>query len=393
MSKFVCPYCFEKVDTRDILFRCINPSASDCPMEEDPAYSRYWRFTTNQMMQRTIKPDIPIHKKITTHAICPHCGTKSTKIICPRCHNELPYTVGRAEEYMIALIGAKQAGKSHYVAVLINALAQHIGQKLNASLIALNEETIQRYREEFYKPIYDEKIVIEATRSAGVELKHPLMYRFSIEKRNIFGKTKNTTINLVFFDTAGEDLTRMDVMRREIKYIANSSGIIFILDPLQIPAVRDRVPKDTPLPDEHTQPEEIVTRVINLIREEYEMSESKIEIPVALTFSKIDALKPILPPDISLNYASPHEDKFDIDDFEVVSGEMQAHLQQWVGPGLNNIVDHNFNNYAYFGLSALGAAPTEEGSLTENVSSLRIEDPFLWLLWKNGLVKGERNKK
>lgn len=388
MPNFICPYCFEMINTRDICFRCINQNPSDCPLEEDKAYSNY-RKESARPMHRVIKHDLPFYKKMPTHALCPKCNTKTTKIICPNCHNDLPHTTGRAKEYMVALIGAKEAGKSIYIAVLINALSQYIGQKLDASLTALNDETIKRYRDEFYKPLYEDKEIIKGTISATADVKAPLMYRFSIAKKNIIEKQKQAVISLVFFDTAGEDLDSSEIMRGEIKYIANASGIILLLDPLQIPAVRNRLPEDANLPNLYTEPEVLVTRVINLIREDHKIpATEKIKIPIALAFSKIDALRPILPPDSALNRASPHDDKFDIDDCELVSSEMQAYLQEWVGPGLNTIMEHNFQDFAYFGLSALGAAPDSIGKLTEVVSSFRIGDPFLWLLWKTKFIKG-----
>ena len=392
MATFICPYCFEKSDTRDICFRCINPNHTDCPLEEDVALAKYWHFSTKQE-PHIIKPNTAFYKSMPSHAICPVCNTKTTKMICSHCHNPLPHTTGSVKEYMIALVGAKAAGKSHYVAVLINALSQYIGQKLNASLVALNEETIKRYRDEFYKPLYEKKEVITATVSAAAQLKHPLMYRFSIGRESKFGKQKHTVVTLVFFDTAGEDFDSLDVMRREIKYLSNSLGIIFILDPLQISAVRDRLPEDTILPHEHTQPGDIVTRVINLVREDRQIPEAElIDIPVALAFSKIDAVRPLFPPDSMLNRASPHGAQFDINDSELLNSEMQAYLQEWTGPGLNNIMEHNFQHFAYFGLSALGASPDSGGLLTEAVSSFRIGDPFLWLLWKNKLIKGRKDK-
>ena len=395
MSKFLCPYHFEEVDTRDICFRCINPDPSKCEREVDKELSEYWRMHVERKMPRVIKPEVPFYKSRVSRAKCPECGMVSPKMICPVCHNELPHTVGEVKDYMFALIGAKQAGKSVYIATLINALAQQIGQRLNASLMALNEETIARYRDEFYRPIFQNKEVVKATLSAATSdgLKHPLLYRFGIEEKGIFGNRNNKVATFAFFDTAGEDLNSIEIMRREIKYTSNAQGIIFLLDPLQISAVRDQLPHDTVLPHVHTEPAEIVTRVINLIREDRQMPEKDlIDIPVALAFSKIDAILPIIRPDSRLNSASVHSDSFDIKDFELIHSEMRSHLESWIGPEFDTIVRHNFQTYGYFGLSALGAAPTGDGRLTEVVSPRRIEDPFLWLLWKKKLIKGRREK-
>lgn len=393
MSKAICPYCSEKFNSKDILFRCINPNSGECPFEEDKEYSKYWRFTRNKPMNKIIEPELSWHERVPESAICTHCHTKSTKKVCPFCHNELPHTAGHVKEYTISIIGAKEAGKSHYVAVLINALKQYIGQKLDAALVALNDETINRYQEEFYNPLYIKKEKIRGTISAAADLKAPLIYRFSIKKKNIFKVNDHNVITLVFFDTAGEDLEKTEIMRREVKYISNSSGIIFLLDPLQIPAVREKLPVDTILPNVQTSPDDIITRVINLIKEDHKNKKEPIKIPVALTFSKIDALHSILQSGSSLRQVSPHDSLFDIDDCEIVSSEIQAYLQEWVGPNISNTMEHNFKNFSYFALSALGGTPNLEGKLTDGVSPFRIEDPFLWLLWKNKLIEGRRAKK
>jgi hypothetical protein len=387
MSQIICPYCFEKYNSSEFQLRCIG---SGCPKEEDRELSRYWRGT--KIDKPVIKPDIPFYKKIQNklfseplNAICPKCNEKTSKRICPFCHNELPYSIGQSKEYIISLIGAKQAGKSNYIAVLIHQLRGIVGHKIEASLHSLEDRTTRRYNEEFYNPLFNKKEVIQATTSAIAERKHPLLFNINIKKRSFSGL-------MVFFDTAGEDLDNTDIMRSEINYITNSTGIILLLDPLQIPAVRDRLPKNTILPMEHTHPEEILSRVINIIREKHELPEKQlIKIPLALSFSKIDALHSILPPDSALNRASTHDDKFDIDDCELVSSEIQAYLHEWIGPELNNLVENNFEHFAYFGISALGGSPDENGKLTEEVSPFRTEDPIFWLLWKNKIIKGRTN--
>jgi hypothetical protein len=393
MSKFICPYCFNENETNNILFRCINPNNAECPGEEDKLYSSYWGFHPPKIMNHVINPNTSMFNQKSKNALCPICRTKTTKMICPSCHNSLPFTTGELKDYNISLIGAKDAGKSVYIAVLLNALAQRIGMNLNASLVALNDETIRRYRQEFYQPLFQKKELLMGTASQGAAQKTPLLYRFGFEKKNFFGKRSNEVVTLVFFDTAGERLDNEDVMARETKYISNSSGIIFLLDPLQIPAVRDRLPPDIQLPPIHTQPEEIVTRVINLIREDKQIPEKeRIKTPIALVFSKIDALRSLFPPDSMLQQSSPHTSSLDISDCEMVSSEMLAYLYDWIGPNLNNIMQHHFEHFCYFGVSALGEPPLGE-KLSAAVSSNRIEDPFLWLLWKNGFIQGTKKKR
>ena len=49
----------------------------------------------------------------------------------------------------------------------------------------------------------------------------------------------------MFFDTAGEDLNDEDTMSTVNKYICKSAGIVFLLDPMQIPAVVSQLDEST----------------------------------------------------------------------------------------------------------------------------------------------------
>jgi hypothetical protein len=180
-------------------------------------------------------------------------------------------------------------------------------------------------------------------------------------------------------------------MSTETKYLANSDGIIFLLDPLQIPAVRNLVGDSTQLPSENTDPQEIIGRAASLIRQMRQMSPTeKITAPVALAFSKLDVIRPLFEPSSPVHQASRHEGFFDATDAQRVNDNMRAYLAQWVGAGLDLFLQHNFENYSYFGLSALGSAPDAHGRLPFGVTPFRVEDPLLWILYRLGVIPGRR---
>jgi len=318
---------------------------------------------------------------------------RTTKLVCPHCHNELPSQFGTTDSYTIALIGAKEAGKSHFVAVLIHELTNRVGQSFNASLNALDEQTIQRYRQDFRRYVYEKREVIPATLSARalINVRYPLVYRFSLEKRKtLFNGLSVST--LVFFDTAGEDLTHLDLMSTETKYLANSDGIIFLLDPLQIPAVRDQINRSVALPSENTEPQEIIGRVAQLIRKSHKSGQnSKIKTPIALAFSKVDAMRDLFDPASPVRHAANHDGYFNTTEAEQVNDSMRAHVAEWVGPGLDLFLQHNFETFSYFGVSALGSPPDSQGRLPMGVAPFRVEDPLLWILYKLKIVPGRRN--
>jgi GTPase SAR1 family protein len=392
MRRLVCPYCFEKFTGSQTQFRCLNPNPAQCSLEPDTMLANYQRLNTPPKLGRVFSADGSRWRRRRL-GVC-SCGVKTSKLICPHCHNDLPSQFGSTDVHTIALIGAKESGKSHYIAVLVNELTNRVGMAFNASLNALDEQTIRRYREDFRRWIYVDKVTIPTTASArqlGSSVRYPLTYRFSIKRRRLFSFDGLRVSSLVFFDTAGEDLKDIDLMSTETKYIANADAIIFLLDPLQIPAVRHQLAQTTALPQEHTDPQDIVGRAAILIRQMRQMNATqKIKTPVALAFSKIDVVRRLFEPGSPVHQASLHNGHFDVVDGEQMSDNMRAYLSQWIGAGFDLFMQHNFENYSYFGVSSLGSQPDTEGHLASGVAPFRVEDPLLWILFKLGIVRGRR---
>lgn len=394
MRRLTCPYCFEKFNRSQMLFRCLNPNPALCSLEPDTQLANYQRLNAPVKLGRVFVAD-GLRWRRRTVAVCT-CGVKTSKLICPYCHNNLPSQFGSTEVHTIALIGAKEAGKSHYIAVLVNELTNRIGMAFNASLNALDEQTIRRYREDFRRYVYVDRVTIPTTpsgRQQGSSVRYPLTYRFSIKRPSWFPFNGLRVSSLVFFDTAGEDLKDIDLMSTETKYLANSDGIIFLLDPLQIPAVRHQLSQTTNLPQENTDPHDIVGRAAILIRQMRQLNPTqKITTPVALAFSKIDVVRSLFEPNSPVNQASLHNGHYDVVDGEQMNDNMRSYLSQWIGGGFDLFLQHNFENYSYFGVSSLGSQPDSNGHLGSGVAPFRVEDPLLWILHKLGIVRGRRRR-
>lgn len=397
MSRVLCPYCFERYSAARLHFRCVNPDPTRCPPEEDKLLASYERLQSGRRLPRVFSSANDVFGSVfgpDTVATCT-CGAKTTKRVCPHCHNELPHELGRSQSCSIALVGAKEVGKSHYIAVLIHQLRHRIGDRFRASFAALDEQTRKRYSQDFESYVFGRRIVIPGTVSARAQIgvKRPLIYRLSMEHRGLLLYGQRAT-NLVFFDTAGEDLGHIDTMATETRYVAQSEGLVFLLDPLQIPAVRDRLAAKVALPSGCADPLEIVERVVELIRGFRGLRPSqKIDTPVALAFSKIDAVAALIDPSSPIHRAANHDGYFDLTDAEELNESMRAHVASWVGPGLDAAIRHNFKHAAYFGLSALGAGPDGEGRLPAGATPFRVEDPLLWILHQRGIVSGRRSRR
>jgi len=385
---YICPFCFTKHNLNEIGFVCKN----DKPNNDG-------NICLSAKTQRFI-PYVSEVNKMPQSMNCDICGEKVTTKVCPTCRGELPYTIGEYEDLIFAVIGAKEAGKSHYIAVLIDKIMNEIGSAFDCSLQAIDDATIKRYRNDFYYPVFRNNEVIKVTRSAKADasVSKPLIYTLSFKedgKLSKLFKSKNIkkVVTIAFFDTAGEDLNSEDTMKTVNKYIYNSSGIIFLLDPLQLPVVRESLSKDIVLPQQNAEIEDIFSRTANLIRKANGISMNKeIKIPVAVAFSKIDAVEELLGKSCCINYPSKHVETgmFDIADFEDVNSTMESLVKQWGGANFSNQLSANFKDYAYFGLTALGCNP--ESNKIDKLRPHRVEDPFLWLLWKHKLIKAKKRK-
>lgn len=388
--EYICPFCFNKNSLYKVKFRCTN-DPKKCKPQQDPVLSK--------IMSRVIDAPPPgvLSKlglyKTTRETVCPSCNETTAKRICPDCHWELPYTIGDYRDMIFAVIGGKDSGKSHYISVLLDKLMNDVGRRFDCNLLALNDNTIDKYREHFYNPIFKRKEIIQSTLSArsDVNVRIPLIYTISFMGKGLFKQKKVTdVVTMSFFDTAGEDLNAEDTMSTENKYIYNSSGIIFLLDPLQLDSVRKSLPAGIPTSSASTESTDILARTANLIRKAKKMKINElIDIPVAVAFSKIDALDALIGASSCLKYQSKHTNSFNLRDYEDVNAEMEALVREWSGDSIIQQLRLNFKSYSFFGLTALGCNPHGDAKISQ-FKPRRVEDPFLWLLWKHNIIKGNK---
>lgn len=391
-QKEICPYCFEYFHIKDTPFRCSSPP-SRCPPAPDKIYQSAW--ADSLPLGKVLNPTGNFKDRFKQSHRCESCGHQSRKRICPHCHSDLPHTTGQFKNYIFAVIGAKEAGKSHYIAVLINLLRKQIGPNMDMLLEPMNDKTIDRYQKDFYNPVYDDGKVIEATHSALADrnIQQPLIYSITFSGKSLLGNNRiKKAFVLVFFDTAGEDLNDEDVMSTVNKYIYRSDGIVLLIDPLQILSVRDQVPNDTALPERNAETADILNRTTRLIETGCELKPTdKIKTPLAIAFSKFDAVSPLIDPQFQLHASANHEKGFDIGDFDAINSEMMSLLEQWNGQDIIQLAKTRYTKYGFFGLSALGCNPHKTSEIP-GVIPRRVEDPFLWLLAQNRIIKKVQHK-
>ncbi|MGO1468590.1 MAG: hypothetical protein ACTHW2_01075 [Tissierella sp.] len=400
-TSFICPFCFEEHKIPEVQFRCGNKRCKDV---DDIEMTKYENGDINAPKKGKPTFNAEVKKfRIPKSENCPECGSESHKIICPSCHNNLPESTLLGKDMIISIVGSRDTGKSHFVGVIINELIERIAVKFGGAMEGF-DDTNERYRSGFYQKLFVDMQKLDLTKSSTEDINNdayrPLIFTLKLKRKVLFMETiENFT--LVFFDTAGEDLNDEDTMSTVNKYICKSSGIIFLLDPLQFPQARHQLDDEVVERassvnwQQATGSGDIMTRVSKLIRNDRNMKTSKkIDIPVAAVFSKFDAIEPLIPKGSMILENSPHCDQqaFDLSDKHNIDSEIKGLLSEWGAQSFMGQIDVNYSNYSYFGVSSLGLNnnPSKDSGRIEKPRPHRIEDPLLWILNENKVIKSSK---
>lgn len=395
-STFICPFCFEEHHIQDVQFRCTNKRCVDVP---DVEMTRY----ENGNIENP-KPGKPTFKGVigSKSAKCPDCGSVSYAIVCPSCHNKLPESTLLGKDMIISVVGSRDTGKSHFVGVIINELIERISVKFDGAMEGF-DDTMTRYKAGAYQKLYMDMQKLDLTKSSVQYVNNgayrPLIFTLKLRHKAFF-RERIDSFTLVFFDTAGEDLNDEDTMSTVNKYICKSSGIIFLLDPMQISSVRNQLDENTVSRassvdwKQAARSDDIMSRVSKLIRNDKNMkAEQKINIPVAAVFSKFDAIASLIPDGSTVLETSPHcsGKKFNMSDWHNVDNEIKSLLIEWGAESFMSQLDLNYTNYSYFAVSSLGMDNNpKENKKIDRPRPHRIEDPLLWILKENGVIKSSK---
>ena len=383
-----CPYCYNRFREKEILFRCAGRPA---PGKQACVASRDGRLELWLGDSRPMRPVFSANGR-RLRAKCPHCLGETTHQVCPHCHSELPVHFAKVDSRMIALIGAKDSGKTVYMTVLIHELMHRLGRELDAAVNGSDDETRKVFSREYDERLYSGHALPETTdrASARATRPRPLVFRMTTKPRGPFQRAPQQTV-LSFFDTAGEDLTTADSVEQNVRYLENADGIILLVDPLQMPGARGQARPGTPMPavalpgGDVDRPSNVLFRVTDLLMRHAGKARSEIHKPIAVAFTKLDALEHLVDRGSPLDQGLQAPVLLHEKDSQAVHEQTRALLDDWEGPQLDQHVRKMYRTYRYFGLSALGNLPAADRTVA-SVQPYRVADPFLWLLSEFGTV-------
>jgi hypothetical protein len=305
----------------------------------------------------------------------------------PGCKQPLPYNIARATSHTIAIVGDSTSGKSHYIASCIDQLRQRqMLQVLRCARLLGQGDTDKEYRDTYYDRVYRDHQKIPGTQRGVV--RDPLVYELVFQQTSNFQPPRS--VNLLFYDSSGEDMIEQYRMVEFSPYILNASAIIFLADPLAMPSVVAALPA-------HLRPPVVrpdsTADVLNRIMRTFEMKQGvtpgmRVSTPIAITVSKSDLLKFVLKGNTLPLYLrdSTSTNRLDTHEFETINEEIRSFLQS-IG---DHVLVHSsqlFKNTSFFAVSATGW-PDDHGKYP-SIEPMRVLDPLLWALAKIGVITPE----
>jgi hypothetical protein len=81
-----------------------------------------------------------------------------------------------------------------------------------------------------------------------------------------------------------------------------------------------------------------------------------------------------------------HRGCLNLDEYENINGEIRRFLAKVDTPFVNAL-DVYFRDTSYFAVSALGSNPVDQ-QVSGIISPVRVDEPFIWLLYKLGFIEG-----
>lgn len=374
---FVCPFCMREIPKVDLKYYCKKCGNTYEAKAEKKKWGKprpsYWCCGDN----------------IASNRVCPSCERELKNERLSGSLRVLPEKAYNAKnEFRLCMTGYPSSGKTQYMAQLVKYMKHSNLPWIASHFLDKETQTIMGELEKH----------IGASKATAVDYLRPLLFEFSNGKNSY---------SAVLYDIAGENF-RKDEGALATKCVWNADNILLIIDPTTImglqnhPEVQKQVQKelDEKKYQNQTQQEGQDTRpgvtepfqtyqmlIENNFKYKYRKDQERFrsdkkflkKVNLAIVFSKMDlfyrdaGFPAILAKDSS--YISDKKQFYG--DIEAVHKAMIQWLTQVGGDAVVSNVTKTCPNARIFGVSS--------GSEQDPDKTNRLLDPFLWLLYQNGL--------
>ncbi len=335
---------------------------------------------------------------------------------CYKCYYHLPKNIESVPSLTVAIIGDTFSGKTLYIAALIQQLQNEwVGNAPGlARFTCLTKEVEKKYKQNFFDPFLNQGQSLDPSLPATGDKADPLIYKLVTSASS---KHPATAINLMIYDTAGEDFYQ-ERLTEYARFVLKADAFIFVADPFTMKPITDQLQLPPSL-QATWQPKidfgnksrvvELLNDVIDLVQQYHREPDgsSLAGIPIAIMLSKSDLLEHVqlpapqrlhLPYNHCSNLPAPNTfaflqnpsygDILNLCDIKRVDEEVRAVLTHYMQRSLLAST-RRFQQVSFFATSATGTLPDANG-IFPSVTPRRCLDPFLWTLCCLGVLEGKK---
>ncbi|WP_448852107.1 TRAFAC clade GTPase domain-containing protein [Corynebacterium sp. 335C] len=315
---------------------------------------------------------------------------------------ELPMGWEDSGTICISLAGARNSGKSFYIAVLVKQL-ERLCTGHRRTMRPADANTRDVYREHYETPLYHEMGLIQSTPSSDHDdayQREPLI--FDIGRWDVDGRDRNWFV--VIRDVAGEDLERPDVDAESLGFFSYSDAIVFLFDPLKVPQVTNYLRGLVDPQELGGDPLPVLQNLIRVLHRPGARDAFAAAPPrMCVALSKFDTLQELQKVEdnewsgIMSNYGAAYRRDVGLDyderDGMLLDAEIRSMLLRLRADDIVNTVENLYRDdpgsemHRYFAVSALGAAPTGTHLHRNGIAPYRVLDPLLWIFNRKGVFR------
>ena len=395
-----CPRCFRKLAHDRKAFRC---TSGKCGVEFQEATVEVLGFQVAST--RIVVADDP--RQLPGSISCSRCGEYEQQEVCLHCYADIPQNWRSANVLTVTIAGARGAGKTVYIGVLIEVLRRYL-KRIGRILEAVNRSTDDTYNAVYRVPLFEENMMLPGTKPIVDDA-------FAPQRTTLLWHIPEGGAGQDFYiairDMAGEDLERATERSAALSYVAHSDLVIFLFDPTILDNIMGLLDGLIPTVERGRLGMSAEDAFSRLLRQ---MSKpgSKPGKSLALAVSKFDTLQQLPKADNSyteiMANPSAHFNRDDtmreylkkprdevrqkfLDDIDFLDREihslfvlLQENMISNLADGAKN--DGKFQDVRRFAVSAVGEPPKHVERLTQRgISPFRVLDPLLWGLTRKGL--------
>ena len=280
---------------------------------------------------------------------------------CAACHAGLDRAHSETRQLCMAIVGGPSVGKSAYLLALVTSLLREHLPAWGLTATFVTEQNEEEYR----------RAAGQASDGHVPDKTHDIIPRAF----NLLLDRGGSRRLLYLYDPAGEAFHSIDGLV-EHRFMRYTAGLVFLIDPFQIPEVRLEYADALSRAEAAIRPsrdslEDTLTRLLLALEQHYGLgATSRVSWPVAVVLGKADAF------DLAERLA-PLGSASSIDSAQAASAHIRQQLLGWGENGFVHQLDARFSNVRYFQCSSLGRMPhSGAGAFV----SKGVVEPVRWIL-------------